>query len=467
MSNQAMNRRNFLRKSALFVGATTLAACQPKVVKETVIVEKAVEVEKVVKETVMVAGTPQVVEKIVKQTVVVEVPAEPEKAMEASVVRWMGPFVPPYRFDWLQNELLAMWKDVEPNVEIDMEQTSSWPDTEEKVLVRFAGGGGPDLVQTGETGAVTEFAYRKIYASMNAFMEADPDVGPELFFTAPLKAGQFEGETYALPQDAICDAFFYNKAYFEKAGIAEPPMNHAEIAEYAKILTELDEVDYGLQSTGGGWNGYTDYFYSNGGKYLDDACSRVYLGDEISVETLRYVVGLVEDGYATPHGASASFSNGKCAMVTSVPGIVGWTMNYAPDIYENLGSVIMPRGKSSNTVWGWAHYESILANSKNKEAAWAFLVWMLSEDIDLVYHDNLNFLPCQPRTYAKPPFNENPSWITFGEQLKRTKTMPLCVSWREISMDALAPELEAAWIGVKSPKQAMEDAGAKAREILG
>ena len=69
-----MSRRELLRYFGLASAGLALAACQAKVVKETVLVEKAV--EKVVKETVIVAGTPKVVEKevekVVKETVVVE-----------------------------------------------------------------------------------------------------------------------------------------------------------------------------------------------------------------------------------------------------------------------------------------------------------------------------------------------------------------------------------------------------------
>lgn len=65
-----LSRRRFLKGLAVAAGSTALAACAPKVVKETVIVEKPVEkvVEKVVKETVIVAGTPKVVEKVVTAT---------------------------------------------------------------------------------------------------------------------------------------------------------------------------------------------------------------------------------------------------------------------------------------------------------------------------------------------------------------------------------------------------------------
>jgi len=66
MSAKKISRREMLKGLGLAMAGTALAACAPKVVKETVIVEKPV--EKVVKETVVVQGTPQVVEKVVTAT---------------------------------------------------------------------------------------------------------------------------------------------------------------------------------------------------------------------------------------------------------------------------------------------------------------------------------------------------------------------------------------------------------------
>ncbi|MFH1928520.1 MAG: ABC transporter substrate-binding protein [Chloroflexota bacterium] len=76
MTNKKVTRRGFLKGVAVAAGSGVLAACAPQVVKETVIVEKPVEkvVEKVVKETVIVEGTPKVVEKVVT----VAPPAKPE-----------------------------------------------------------------------------------------------------------------------------------------------------------------------------------------------------------------------------------------------------------------------------------------------------------------------------------------------------------------------------------------------------
>ena len=82
-----LSRRNLIKMAGL-AAVGTLAACAPKVVKETVVVEK--EVEKIVKETVEVEKevekevtrlVEKEVEKIVKETVVVE------KAVEQEVVK--------------------------------------------------------------------------------------------------------------------------------------------------------------------------------------------------------------------------------------------------------------------------------------------------------------------------------------------------------------------------------------------
>ena len=63
MTMEELTRRDFLRLSAATVSGVLLAACQPKIVEVTKIVEKPV--EKIVKETVIVAGTPKVVEKVI------------------------------------------------------------------------------------------------------------------------------------------------------------------------------------------------------------------------------------------------------------------------------------------------------------------------------------------------------------------------------------------------------------------
>ncbi|MBC7239720.1 MAG: twin-arginine translocation signal domain-containing protein, partial [Chloroflexi bacterium] len=94
MEAKTFKRRDFIRAAAVAATGVLAAACQPKVV----------EVEKVVKETVLVAGTPQVVEKtvkeVVKETVVVEKKVEVPKGVKIQMYHaWhraiAGPVIEP------------------------------------------------------------------------------------------------------------------------------------------------------------------------------------------------------------------------------------------------------------------------------------------------------------------------------------------------------------------------------------
>ena len=86
MDKRNISRREFLRATALTAAGAAVVACQP----QTVIVEKEVPVTQIVKETVketvVVAGTPEVVEKEVTKIVEKEVTKVVEKQVEVEVV---------------------------------------------------------------------------------------------------------------------------------------------------------------------------------------------------------------------------------------------------------------------------------------------------------------------------------------------------------------------------------------------
>ena len=79
-----VNRRTLLKMAGIGTASTVLAACQPKVVEK--IVKETVVQKEVVKETVIVEGTPQVVEKIVVAT---SEPA-PKEVVTVRFAPWPG-----------------------------------------------------------------------------------------------------------------------------------------------------------------------------------------------------------------------------------------------------------------------------------------------------------------------------------------------------------------------------------------
>jgi len=143
MMEKRISRRVLLQMSMGLAGAAALAACAPKVVKETVVVEveKVVtkEVEKIVKETVMVAGTPKVVEKVVKETVVVE---KGKDIFQGDLILWQ-PWGTGYEGGaW---PFVAQTKDF-PDLHPGVKMTHVWDSTRDKYLAAMVLEDGPRSV---------------------------------------------------------------------------------------------------------------------------------------------------------------------------------------------------------------------------------------------------------------------------------------------------------------------------------
>jgi hypothetical protein len=122
-----------LGRGAAVLATGALAACAPQVVKETVVVEKEKVVEKVVKETVVVAGTPQVVEKVITAAAPTKAAVAP---FELRIHTRVGTDLDQYF-----TTVLGEFKQIVPQATVKIEAVpGSALDYAAKVLVLQAGG---------------------------------------------------------------------------------------------------------------------------------------------------------------------------------------------------------------------------------------------------------------------------------------------------------------------------------------
>jgi multiple sugar transport system substrate-binding protein len=183
---KSLTRRQLLRIAGLGTLGAALAACQPKVVEVTRVVEQKVEVEKVVKETVVVAGTPQIVEKVVKETVITEAKPAPKTEATIRYLSWWGWFTP------MLLSLMAAYKDAHPNVTIKNEEVG-YTDAPPKYQTTMAAGTAADIMYHSE--------------SMSRFYDA----GQILDITEMVKA---DGWDYLADfQDGLGADFYHGKQY--------------------------------------------------------------------------------------------------------------------------------------------------------------------------------------------------------------------------------------------------------------
>jgi multiple sugar transport system substrate-binding protein len=116
--------------------------------------------------------------------------------------------------------------------------------------------------------------------------------------------------------------------------------------------------------------------------------------------------------------------------------------------------------------WGFGATRSwaITTSSKNRETAAAFLAYLARPEHMLKHNESFGFLPAKA-TVASQAYKADPEFaqltaaqtVTFDEQKHK---------YGRDMMSLVVPEIQAAITKAKSPKQALDDAAGKVREMF-
>lgn len=236
MQSSRLSRRAFLASTAIAAAGSALAACQPKVVEVTKVVEK------VVKEEVIVAGTPQIVEKVVKETVVVE-PTAAAKAQVTLVHMVFGG----YAYQWPMYEMIAVaYQERNPHIKIEYIYVPRDQYTQ-KLKTMEAAGDPPDVnIPLGGVANSFRGVDYSFWLDLAPYVERDNyDLGD--FYEGSLAAVRhpFTKALEGIPSQVFVGVIAYNKDLFAEAGVPEPPHNwddqswtHEKLREVAIQLTK-------------------------------------------------------------------------------------------------------------------------------------------------------------------------------------------------------------------------------------
>ena len=260
-----LSRRNFLMGAGVASAAVVAAACQPKVVEVTKIVEK------VVKETVMVAGTPQVVEKVVKevvkQTVVVEKEVVKEVAPEKMVIRHcpQGLFPmerletdrwdPPMYYWTLEKRYEIM----NPDVDIQFHEVPSGQGWDEWMTTQLVAGTAPEVFWV-QRGWISRDYKKGWFCNLTSYLnEKSPYVDADKYtswydtFQPPvINSGRApDGDIYMLTYDIVGTGQFYNKDMFMDFGVREPD-TWAEFLTMQQKIKDAGTVPFSMSMAQGG-----------------------------------------------------------------------------------------------------------------------------------------------------------------------------------------------------------------------
>ena len=286
----------------------------------------------------------------------------------------------------------------------------------------------------------------------------------------------WKGKTLGIPFAGEASIIFYRKDTFEKYG-KQPPETFQDLLELAKFFDGKDWDNDGKEDAGITFRAFPaaayqwGYFlYPFGVGFVDPESREPTLNTPEAVESLRFFVELGKYGptgiesFDFPEAWSA-YMEGKAPLMieasAAAPEIEDPWKSIAVD---KTGYLKMPRTPAGSYagVWGWGLF--VPPASKNKEAAWATIVWLTSKYNQDKY---LEYGGVVTRTSALENAELQERYLYYKavlEALEQSKNLiketgrhwcPKLVKWREFSQ-IMNGYISKAFVGKLTPEEACE-----------
>ncbi|MDR0444120.1 MAG: extracellular solute-binding protein [Treponema sp.] len=281
------------------------------------------------------------------------------------------------------NKLLAEYKKVKPNVEIQFRPINP-PEYNATLRLQLEGGTGPDLIYA-RSYATGQELFRAGY-----FGDCSDIPGVKQNFTASNSAPwqMPDGKYFAVPFAAVSHAVYYNKSIFKRLGLSVPQSWEDFISLCGTLasngLTPLangvaDEWDiletFFLGMLPNFTGGAADRVqYESGAKKLNDAAFIA------AFQAMADVAKYLPRGYesVTYNDSQALFNTQQAVMFMDG----SWTTGVYSDVTFDWGVFAMPAPKGKKTAITFHPDMAITYNAKSKypEECKEFLAWIASRD---------------------------------------------------------------------------------------
>lgn len=244
-----------------------------------------------------------------------------------------------------------------------------------------------------------------------------------------------DGNVYGFVYGANAEAVVYNKAAFEKAGIAQAPTTKTELFAACAALNDAGVVPFQI-NMGAGWPmqqwDKAALLFADDGSYFDQALTSQspYAADEPFGQSIRFVKELFDAGCTERDYTANNWDQSKALMGTGEAGmwfLANWSVPQAigvgesfgmENVSDDLGMFPLPiddSGSPSVLLYpDWAL--GVSAQSENPATAKAFIEYLLTQtDIS----NRAGFIPGDTRIDATMPqlqelFAPDPATITLG-----------------------------------------------------
>ncbi len=315
------------------------------------------------------------------------------------------------------------------NSDIAVELTDlTWANGHEKIVIAFASGNGPDIVELGSDW-IAEFAVNGHLSEIKV-----DDAAQQEFHGWEMAT--FQSKVYAKPWFLGTRVIFGNRDLLNKAGYAETfaPISLGQFKEAVYKVDSLSKKIYGFGSNAPekhrSYKKYLPFSWSFDAQIFSDDNRLCLLASDYAVKALNYYKELHDScGYvANQRGIEDAFLDGKVGFVLSGDWLLKRIENEKLDF--NLMSTLIPGDKYPGRSFMGGEFLAINSASKQKEAAQKFIDFITSPENQVKFcQANRSANPSSKTATEDEYFKSNTHLQTFIKQLKIANHPPVDPNW--------------------------------------
>ncbi len=316
-----------------------------------------------------------------------------------------------------------------------------------------------------------EFAHNGWVIPLDDFWPVNKRQG---YLSTPLAASTYQGKLWAAPFHTDVGLLYYRTDLFQT-----PPTTWNELMLATSDPRVKSKTRYGY-----GWQGkhfeglvcnFVEVLASCGGTILDphnpklvtvnSAAARQALTIMQSLKTISPPDILNEN----EEKSAAIWESGDVAFMRNWPTYIALTYNSAkPEVALNFDVTSLPSaqpgGTTNSCLGGWGL--GINAFSKQKEAAWEFIQWMLQEDAQKFAAIDASFTVTLESIYHdQSVLGQNPLFSKLPPIIKQAQVRPRSTNYPLISQ-AIQDNVSSALSGQSSIESALANLQSKLQALL-
>ena len=289
-----------------------------------------------------------------------------------------------------QQKLVDKFNEEHDDIEVTLEAYGSDFDT--KISAGMGSGDTPDVMYMWNYPA-----YADGLEPLDEYIDKEGDDYKNDFYSTLWNYNSLDGTTYGIPVGFTTHSLFYNKDLFAQAGVEEPTddWTWSDLQAAAKTIEEkTGQKGFAFQMKPDPYD-FEMYLWSNGTAYCDENGQMAgQIDSKESQEVFKMFQDMEKDGYAiaTEKNGTDEFRAGTAAMYV----YGSWSIASLNEDGMNYGVAKIPSfdGKTSVSILSSSGL-SISKDSKNKDAAYEVLRFLLEDENVQEYMDDQSAVPCK------------------------------------------------------------------------